>query len=128
MGRSELTAVANLLRQALIHWLKAEAWPEARDAPSWRAASRDSRGQAANTYTPSMRQKIDLAQIHRRALNALPVAVDGTAPRPVREACPFTLNELLADDRRPLTDRSTPACASPRKPARPPPDLRWCKG
>jgi hypothetical protein len=34
VGRSELHAVESLLVQALRHMLKAEAWPQSRDAPS----------------------------------------------------------------------------------------------
>ena len=46
VGRSELRSCRSLLRQALRHMLKAEAWPLARDAPSWRADAIDFRRQA----------------------------------------------------------------------------------
>ncbi len=36
-GRGQLNAVESLLFQALVHMLKAEAWPLLRDAPNWRA-------------------------------------------------------------------------------------------
>ena len=40
VGRSQLSAVQSLLRQALIHMLKAEAWPLSREVPHWRAETR----------------------------------------------------------------------------------------
>ena len=46
VGRSELRAVASHLVQALLHDLKAEAWPLARDVPHWRAEARGQRDDA----------------------------------------------------------------------------------
>jgi hypothetical protein len=43
--------------------LKAEAWPLSRDAPTWRADAIDFRQQAADRFTPSMRQKIEVARL-----------------------------------------------------------------
>ena len=42
-----------------------------------------------------MRQRIDIADLYRRALNRLPGEVDGQPPLPVPIACPVTLDELL---------------------------------
>ena len=63
VGRSELRSVESLLGQALRHMLKAEAWPLSRDAPNWRADAVDFRQQARRRFVPSMRQKIDVAQL-----------------------------------------------------------------
>ena len=98
VGREQLHAVESLLGQALRHMLKAEAWPLHRDAPSWRADAIDFRGQAADRFVPSMRQRIDLARIYARALRSLPEAVDGQPPLPLPATCPVTLDELLSDD------------------------------
>jgi hypothetical protein len=97
VGREQLHAVQSLLRQALIHRLKAEAWPLSRDAPTWRADSVRFRADAADRYTPSMRQRIDLARIYRQAVQALPATIDGEAPLPVPQTCPVTLDELLGE-------------------------------
>ncbi|MGD0105521.1 MAG: DUF29 family protein [Rhodopila sp.] len=43
VGRSELRSCRSLLRQALRHMLKAEAWPLSRDAPTCRADAIDFR-------------------------------------------------------------------------------------
>lgn len=96
VGSDRLHAVEALLGQALRHMLKAEAWSQARDAPVWRADAIDFRQQAGRRFVPSMRQKIDVAQLYRQALRALPESIDGELPRPVAEACPVTLDELLA--------------------------------
>ena len=99
VGRSELHAVELLLAQALRHFLKAEAWPMSRDASTWRSDSIDFRAQVRRRYTPSMRQRIDLAEIYADALEALPETMDGIAPGPVPDQCPFTLDELLGPRR-----------------------------
>ncbi len=95
VGRSQLTAVRSLLVQALIHDLKCEAWPLSRDVPHWRAEARGFRGDAADTFAPSMRQRINMADLYRRALDRLPESIDGLPPLPVPDACPVTLDELL---------------------------------
>ena len=98
VGRDQLHAVQSLLRQALIHMLKAEAWPESRDAPAWRADAFNFRTQAADRFVPSMRQRLDLARLYHQAKRAVPRSVDGRAPLPVPDACPFTLDALLSDE------------------------------
>jgi len=98
VGRSELRSCRSLLRQALRHMLKAEAWPLARDAPSWRADAIDFRRQARDAFAPSMRQKIDVAGLYADALAAMPETIDGTPPLPVPDVCLVTLDELLSDD------------------------------
>jgi hypothetical protein len=97
VGSEQLHAVQSLLRQALAHMLKAEAWPLSRDAPTWRADAIDFRQQAADRFVPSMRQKIDIARLYRQALRAMPETVDGVPPLPVPDVCPVTLDELLSE-------------------------------
>ena len=96
VGRSELRSCRSLLRQALRHMLKAEAWPLSRDAPNWRADAIDFRRQARDAFTPSMRQKIDIDKLYREALQALPETVDGQPPLPIEPEIP-TLDELLSE-------------------------------
>ncbi len=97
VGSEQLHAVESLLVQALVHILKAEGWPQSRDAPGWRGEAVRFRGDAADRYAPSMRQRIDLARLFRRALRALPATMDGQPPLPVQQDCPLTLDELLAE-------------------------------
>ena len=97
LGRTELRSCRSLLRQALRHMLKAEAWRLSRDAPIWRADAIDFPRQARDAFAPFMRQKIDLAGIYADALDALPDTLDDQAPMPVPPSSPFTLDELLSN-------------------------------
>lgn len=98
VGNEQLHAVNSLLRQALLHMLKAEAWPLSSEVPHWQAEARGFRADAADRYAPSMRQRINLARIYRLACRGLPETIDGQAPLPTPEICPVTLDELLSDD------------------------------
>jgi hypothetical protein len=86
VGHDQLHAVESLLVQALVNMLKAEAWPLSRDAPHWRAEARRFRGDAAARFAPSMRERIDVAKLYRRALLAMPETVDRQEPLPVLAA------------------------------------------
>ncbi len=97
VGRSQLSAVRSLLIQAMAHDLKSEAWPESREVAGWRAEARRFRLDAAEAYTPSMRQRIDAGDLYRKARSILPANIDGQAPGPVRGECPSTLDELLGN-------------------------------
>ncbi len=97
VGRSQLSAVRSLIVQALAHDLKAEAWPLSREVTHWRAEARGFRGDAAEAFAPSMRQRIDMQELYRRALDRLPEAIDGQPPLPVPATCPVMLDELLGN-------------------------------
>jgi hypothetical protein len=98
VGNEQLHAVNSLLRQALLHMLKAEAWPLSSEVPHWQAEARGFRTDAADRFAPSMRQRINLARIYRLARRTMPDTIDGQAPLPVPELCPVTLDELLSED------------------------------
>jgi hypothetical protein len=98
VGNAQLHAVTSNLLLALIHMLKAEACPLSREVPHWQAEARVFRANATDRFAPSMRQRIDLARIYRRTVRGLPETIDGQSPLPVPEACPVTLDELLAED------------------------------
>jgi hypothetical protein len=98
VGSEQLHAVTSNLMQALIHMLKAQAWPTSPHVPHWQAEARVFRANAADRFAPSMRQRLDLARIYRRALRGLPETIDGQAPLPVPDAGQVTLDELLSED------------------------------
>ncbi len=64
VGRSQLTAVRSLLVQALTHDLKCQAWPDVPYVLHWRAEARGFPGDAADAFTPSMRQRIDVCALY----------------------------------------------------------------
>ena len=98
VGRSELHAVQSHLILALLHDLKAEAWPLSRDVEHWRAEARGHRDDARRHYTPSMAQRIDVGKLYRQARHRMPTTLDGTLPLPVPDACPVSLAEMLDED------------------------------
>jgi hypothetical protein len=97
VGNEQLHAVTSLLAQALTHILKAAAWPLSREVPHWDSEAIRFRQDATDRFAPSMRQRIDMAKLYRRAVRQLPESIDGTPPLPVPEICPVTLDELMAE-------------------------------
>ncbi len=97
VGRSDLHAVESWLTEAFLHDLKAEAWPQSRDAAHWRAEARLFRRQARRRFTESMRQRIDLAGLYKDALAGLPETMEGQAAGAVPPACKATLDALLGE-------------------------------
>jgi Domain of unknown function DUF29 len=97
VGNDQRFAVESMLVQAIAHLLKAQAWPDCRDAPTWRADALRFRGDAAARFVPSMRQRLDSDRIWRRAVRAVPETIDGVPPPPLPAACPYTLDELLSE-------------------------------
>ena len=96
VGNEQLHAVESLLYQAMLHALKAEAWPQSLSVPGWQAETRSFLAQARRRFVPSMRRKLDLPGLYADALQALPTMIDGQPPLPVPELCPFTLDGLLS--------------------------------
>lgn len=80
VGRSELNAVQNLLVQALRHDLKTLAWPCSLHVPHWRSEAVAFRHDARRRFTPSMRQRINVASLFNEALRELPTTMDGYPP------------------------------------------------
>ena len=95
VGRSQLSTVRSHIIQAFLHDLKAEALPSARDVPHWRTEAKRHRIEAAEAYAPSMRQKIDIADLYAKALNLVPETMDAQAPPPMPVTCPVTLDEII---------------------------------
>ena len=83
VGREQLHAVESPLFQALLHMLKAEGWPQARDVENWLSDARGFRVQTRRRFVPSMRRNIDVASIYGDALKALPARMGGQPPQAV---------------------------------------------
>ena len=100
MGNNVVRSVASHLVQALLHDLKAEAWPLSREVPHWRAEARIQRDEARADYAPSMarRDELKMDRVQRRALRGMPETIDEVPPLPVPAVCPVTLDELLRDE------------------------------
>lgn len=98
VGNEQLHAVSSLLTQVIIHRLKVMAWPRARDADNWHADAERFAGDAADRFAPSMRRRLDLAHIYRRALRAVPATMYGEPLPPLPSECPWSLDELLGSE------------------------------
>lgn len=96
VGRSQLSAVRSTIIQALAHDLQAAAWPQSQATPGWHAEAIRFRQEAAEAFTPSMRQHIDMARLYAFAIRRLPETIDGQPPLPIPTTCPTTLDELVS--------------------------------
>jgi Domain of unknown function DUF29 len=98
VGRSELRACESLLMQAIVHRLKQACWPTSSELAHWREEEIRFRQEAADAFSPSMRQRIDVARIYRRAMQRLPAMIDGNPPLSLPNEAAPALDELLAVD------------------------------
>ena len=99
VGKSELNACQSLIQQALIHLLKLRAWPQSTAAGHWRSEVVAFLANAERRFSPSMRRAIDLSRLYQRAVLAARLETDESGqPADLPDACPFTLDQLLADD------------------------------
>lgn len=98
LGRSQTQAVESFLRQALLHALKAAAWPDHMAARKWRNEIGGCLTEAQSRFAPSMAHAIDVAQLHREALKDVQKLDMRRPPRPLPEATDLTLAELPDED------------------------------
>jgi hypothetical protein len=96
VGRSQLNDVHSFLRQMLVHLLKLRGWPDLDSEQHWRAEIVAFQSNAADRFAPSMRQRIDLANIYDRALRQIALTRSGGEPgRKPPATCAVTLDQLL---------------------------------
>ena len=97
VGRSELHRTESLLTQTLRHRLKIMAWFSSSEVSRWQEEATLFQMDAARAFQESMRQRLDMALIYRRARHRFPQQIDGQAPLPLPETCPVALDELLSE-------------------------------
>ena len=97
VGRSELHRTESLLTQTLRHRLKIMAWFSSSEVSRWQEEATLFQMDAARAFQESMRQRLDMALIYRRARHRFPQQIDGQAPLPLPDVCPVTLDELLSE-------------------------------
>jgi hypothetical protein len=97
VGRSELNACESLLRQAFSHLLKLYLWPESDAAGHWAAEILGFLADAQRSFSPSMRQRIDLAAIYGTAFRQAQAEAKGQTAPNVPPTCPFVLDDLLTN-------------------------------
>ena len=103
VGLSELRTCQGLLLQAMVHLLELGAEPDTPAAPHWREEAGTFLDDAAQRFTPSMRQRIALDARYARAIRRARTSL-GDAGVALPETCPFALEALLAGDVRALVE------------------------
>lgn len=96
VGKAELRACESLLQRALEHLIKLHQWPQNEAARHWRGEVLAFLGDARRAFSPSMRQKIDLADIYAQARAVAGAAEYGIVQTWAPESCPVTLDSLLS--------------------------------
>lgn len=106
VGLSELNAVRSYLRQMLVHLLKLRGWADSTACNHWRIELSGFQADAVQRFAPSMRQRIDVAALYKRARKQLDgLHLDNRPPLRFPEACPFSLDDLLDGEPRELESR-----------------------
>ncbi|MDZ7713694.1 MAG: DUF29 domain-containing protein [Rhodovibrio sp.] len=100
LGKSELRAVNSHLESVLVHLMKAGYSPADQPRSGWLNEADSHQDLARQAFWPSMRDKIDLGRLWRRAIrqtNRELTAYD-EAQLAADTPCPFTLDELLSEE------------------------------
>ena len=97
VGLSELHACESLLLQGIMHILKLHAWPDSRAVEHWDDEAQTFLSDARRRYSPSMRQRLDVADIYAEAVQRVRRKKDDSgAAIFASDKCPITLELLLA--------------------------------
>ena len=95
VGLSELHACRSLLCKTLVHLLKLHAFPDSPAAAHWRGEVIGFLADAQTRYTPTMHQRIDLADLYADALHIVRAAMTAAdTPKLFPKSCPLTLDNL----------------------------------
>jgi hypothetical protein len=100
VGLSELHAVHSYLEQLLAHLLKLRGWPGLSACNHWRSEIVTFQAGAARRFAPSMRQRIELGDLYRIAVQQVePLRYGGHPGLKPPETCPVGLDQLLTSPR-----------------------------
>jgi hypothetical protein len=105
VGLSELHGLESFLTLVLTHLLKLYVWPQSDACSHWRGEIVVFQAEATRRFSPSMRQRVDIAALYAVAVKQIR-ATDRSLHVPAEN--PFTLDQLLQDDWDALLDRLPP--------------------
>ena len=105
VGRSELSSVKSYLRLIVVHILKIYLAPDAVAVNHWRQEIRLFQASANDSFSPSMRQRLEVEKTYRDVVRGL-MADDKTLALP--DVSPFALDQLLNEDVDELLGRLPP--------------------
>jgi hypothetical protein len=98
VGLSELRVCRNLLVRAMAHLLKLAIWSTSNATANWRAETVGFLAGARRSFTPSMRQRIDLDGLWADALYEIRAMTEVLSQLPtLPETFPVSLDDLLGD-------------------------------
>jgi muconolactone delta-isomerase len=109
LGNSQLGKVKSHLRLLLRHLLKLSLSPATWNTGSWLSEVSEHANCARDAFSPGMRQHIDLEKIWRKAREQANYSLAGyDEPQAAADlACPFTLDELIAEEFDPRAAKRT---------------------
>jgi hypothetical protein len=110
VGLCELHAVESYLNLILLHLLKLHVWPDSEACRHWRVEIVGFQKNLKRQFSPSMRQRLDLADLYTDALDMVR-AGDRDIRLPPEN--PFTLDDLRHGDVKTLLSRFAPSEADP---------------
>ncbi len=101
LGKSELRGTTSLMRNIMVHLIKAASDPSTEAVNHWRSEATTFQADLPAYFTPSMRQLIELDNLWKRAraiaeadLRKHGKSLGSSIP----VACPYTLADLIAEE------------------------------
>lgn len=98
MGKSEVRAVASLLRQAIVHALKLVAMPHHQNQEHWHEEAIELLSRARELYEPGMAQAIDLRRVFERARKQVLTSYPSLLPMSLSETIDLSIAELMDEE------------------------------
>ena len=100
MGRNEANAISSLLKQTLAHLLKIAIDSNAQAVNHWYEEATTFQGDAVLSFSPGLKQKLDLDMIWRVARNGATrsLQVHNVVIPPLPDTCPLSLDDLIDPD------------------------------
>jgi hypothetical protein len=101
LGKAELRGVTSLIRQLLVHLLKAASETDSQARAHWRAEATAFQADLPDRYAPPMRQLIDMDALWRKALKIADAGLQehgSSLASDIPDQCPYTVGEMLGED------------------------------
>ncbi len=99
LGSAELNQLKGLLRQIMVHLIKAASDPEAQAVGHWRTEATTFQVDMLDRYTPSMRQHIEVQKLWAGALKVAKASLlehRSSLGSHVPADCPYTLQDFVS--------------------------------
>jgi len=100
LGGAELTSVKSLVRQTMVHLVKAASDPGSAASKHWRSEAASFHADNLDRYATSMRRDIDLQPLWRRARDLAELQLqehDRTLVPVLPKVCPFAVDDFMAE-------------------------------